>query len=113
MDFSTARTFILNQTLVTNNKTETFYLRLQQGLPPIPGQVTSILLALKVLFEGLQRVEALERDLAYALFILSYESRVLYDAGSVAGVEWPPMLNEDLGRIAIAAQSIFANQRQP
>ncbi|MEO1350756.1 MAG: Dethiobiotin synthetase [Cyanobacteria bacterium J06635_15] len=112
MDFSTARTFILSQTLDSETKTDTFYLRLQQGQPPIPGQVTTLLLALKVLFEGLHRVDTLERELAHALFILSYESRVLYDTGLNSGVEWPPMLDEDLSRIAIAARNIFANQRQ-
>lgn len=112
MDFSTARAFILNQTLPPQDKLDTFSLRLQQGQPPIPGQVTSILLALKVLFEGLQTADKLERELGHALFVLSYESRALYDAGLKAGVEWPPMLDEDLNRIALAVKSIFANQRQ-
>ena len=46
---------------------------------------------------------------ACALFVLAYDSRAHYRAGAEAGVEWPPLLDEDLTRIAIAAKQIFAD----
>jgi len=55
MDYETARRFLINMT--NGNNPDTFLGRLQQGEPPIPGQVTSILLSLKVLFTALQGVE--------------------------------------------------------
>ncbi len=108
MDFETARQFVLKQTLTTGDDVpDRFILRLRQGNPPVPGQVTSLLLALKVLFEGLKNEPSLDRSLVQSLFALSYESRQLYDAGERAGVNWPPMLDDDLGRIAQAVQSII------
>lgn len=81
--------------------------RLRQGTPPIPGQVTSILLALKVVFEALRDEPEIERELASALYLLATESRQWFDAGRKSGVAWPPLLNEDLARIASAVKSIF------
>jgi hypothetical protein len=108
MDFETAWQFVLRQTTIEpiEDQSETFMLRLKQGNPPIPGQVTSLLLALKVLFEGLKNEPALDRTLIQALFALACESRQLFDKGKQAGVTWPPLLDEDLGRITKAAQSI-------
>jgi hypothetical protein len=82
--------------------------RLQQGKAPIPGQVTSILLALKIVFEALRTAPTLDRELVYALYLLSFESRQHFEAGIRAGVDWPPLLNEDLKRISRAVKSIFA-----
>lgn len=108
MDFETARQFVLKQTLKTEEDVpDRFILRLRQGNPPVPGQVTSLLLALKVLFEGLKDEPSLDRSLVRALFALSYESRHFYQAGEQAGVTWPPMLDDDLTRIAKAVQSII------
>jgi hypothetical protein len=113
MDFDTARQFVLRQTLGTSDDLpDTFIACLRQGKPPIPGQVTSLLLALKVLFAGLQQEPSLDRPLVQALFILSYESRQLFNAGQKAGAIWPPMLNDDLVRIAKGAQSIIFGEWQ-
>ncbi|MGB3135695.1 MAG: Dethiobiotin synthetase [Nodosilinea sp.] len=107
MDFETACEFVVRQTLGTSKDLpDTFIACLRQGKPPIPGQVTSLLLALKVLFEGLKTEPTLDRTLTQALFILSYESRQLYAQGQKTGVTWPPLLDEDLRRIGKAAQSI-------
>lgn len=109
MDFQTARQFILTQTVTSNTDQDPFIQRLRQGKPPIPGQVTSLLLALKVVTEGLRREPNLERALAHALFVLSYESRQCYLRGQTS-TEWPPMLDEDLERIAKAVEVILTDR---
>ncbi|MEM6425773.1 MAG: Dethiobiotin synthetase [Cyanobacteria bacterium P01_D01_bin.128] len=109
MDFATAVRFVLSQALGLDTQPDYFIYRLSQGQPPVPGQVTSLLLALKVLYEELRSADTLERSLACALFVLAYDSRAHYRAGAEAGVEWPPLLDEDLTRIAIAAKQIFAD----
>lgn len=109
MDYNTARHFLLSQTVLPKDDVETFLQRLQQGHPPIPGQVTSLLLALKVVFEGLRQEPKLDRDLAYALYLLAHESRQLFDAGRLQGIEWPPLLDEDLKRIGNAVKAIFGD----
>lgn len=108
MDYATAHDFILTQGADFEKSTETFLQRLRQGQPPIPGQVTSLLLALKVMFEGLQQAEQLDRRLVYSLYMLANESRYLYEQGKRQGVIWPPLLDQDLGRIAKAVRSIFS-----
>ncbi len=110
MDFQTARQFILTQTVTQTPSQETFIERLRQGNPPIPGQVTSLLLALKVALEGLRREPTLERAFAHALFVLSYEGRRCYLDGQGKGTEWPPLLDEDLDRIAQAVEAILNDQ---
>jgi len=113
MDFETARQFVLKQTLDFNDDVpDRFMQRLRQGHPPVPGQVTSLLLALKVLYEGLKDEPSLDRPLVQAFFALACESRQLYQAGQQAGVTWPPMLSDDLGRINKAVQSIIAGSWQ-
>jgi len=110
MDFDTARQVLLQQTIAPATDESTSFIHcLQQRQPPIPGQVTSLLLALKVLQSNLQGEPTLSRDLAYALFLVAYESRRLYEAGRQAGVEWPPLLDEDLQRIGAAAKAILAD----
>ena len=54
MDYKTARSFLIDQgtALETKKNPDAFLMRLKQGQPPVPGQVTSILLALKILFEA-------------------------------------------------------------
>ena len=68
MNYETAYQFILNQTIVSENNSDALLTRMQQGKPPIPGQITSILLALKVVFETLKNATTLEREFTYALY---------------------------------------------
>jgi hypothetical protein len=42
--------------------------------------------------------------------MLSYESRQRYLQGQKNGIEWPPLLDEDLNRIAEAVFTIWANE---
>ncbi|NES83586.1 MAG: Dethiobiotin synthetase [Moorea sp. SIO2B7] len=108
MDYKTARKILINQIMTSEPNSDTFLNRLQQGKAPIPGQVTNILLALKIASDGLQGATNLDRELAYALYLLSFESRQQFEAGRKSGVNWPPLLNEDLKRISRAVESIFA-----
>ncbi len=108
MDYETARRLLIDQSREALNS-DTFLARLQQGQPPIPGQVTSILLALKVIFEALKGEAVLDRDLSYALYLISSESRRFFEAGLKKQSDCPPLLNEDLDRISAAVKSIFSN----
>ncbi|MBF2028867.1 MAG: Dethiobiotin synthetase [Oscillatoriales cyanobacterium C42_A2020_001] len=110
MDYQTAHNLLITQGLDADQATDTLLARLREGVPPVPGQVTSILLALKVVFEALKDSTQLDRDLAAALHLLTVNSRQQFEAGHQAGLEWPPLLNEDLERIAIAVQSIFLGE---
>lgn len=109
MDFNTARQVLANQTLPEHETNDTFLGRLRAGQPPVPGQVTSLLLALRVIHASLKDAAMLDRELAQALFLVAYESRNLFESGRGARVAWPPLLDEDLERIAIAAYQILAN----
>ncbi|MEM9007867.1 MAG: Dethiobiotin synthetase [Cyanobacteria bacterium P01_F01_bin.86] len=108
MDFETARLFLIAQTIAPVAGQTAFIDCLRQGVPPVPGQVTSILLALKTLALGLKDEPAIERPLGYAFFVLTYESRQLYAKGIQSGIDWPPLLDEDLTRIAEAIHTIWA-----
>ncbi|HEY9750682.1 MAG TPA: Dethiobiotin synthetase [Allocoleopsis sp.] len=110
MDYETARSFLINQTRLTPANPDAFLSRLKQGQPPVPGQVTSILLALKVVFEALRAAPSLDRELIYTLHILALESRHQYESQRKAGVVWPPLLDEDITRIATAVKNIFADE---
>jgi hypothetical protein len=114
MNYETARNFLLNQgtALLTERNPDDFLKRLKNGKAPIPGQVTSLLLALKLMFEATRDEPTLDRQLVCALHTLAYESRQLFEYGRLTGIEWPPLLNEDLTRIASAVQSIFAGVSQ-
>ncbi|MBW4519583.1 MAG: Dethiobiotin synthetase [Scytolyngbya sp. HA4215-MV1] len=107
MDYETARRFLVNQGLSTDENPDAFLTRLKQKKPPVPGQVTSILLALKVVYEGMRNASSMERELACALHLLASEGRYQFELGRKTGVAWPPLLDEDLTRIAIAVKSIF------
>lgn len=107
MDYETACRLLIDQS-DDNLNADTFLARLRQDKPPVPGQVTSILLALKVVSEGLKGQTHIDRHLANALFLLSSESRRLFDAGLRRSLDCPPLLNEDLDRIAIAVKAIFS-----
>ena len=109
MDFQSAYQELLTQTLPQYETGDTFLGRLRRGHPPVPGQVTSLLLALRVIHNSLQAASQLDRNLAQALFLAAYESRNLFESGYAANVNWPPLLDEDLARIAIAVHNVFAN----
>lgn len=109
MDFTAACELLVNQTLPEHETGDTFLGRLKQGQPPVPGQVTTLLLALKVIKNGLHQLPSMERKLAQALFLVAYESRNVFEAGRAESVLWPPLLDEDLERIAIAAYQVFAD----
>ena len=112
MDYATAHQFLLAQGTEFEQIPDSFLSRLRQGQPPIPGQVTSMLLALKVTFEALKSTRQLDREFVYALYMLAHDSRYQYDQGLRRGVVWPP-LDEDLDRIAKAVRSIFADVWEP
>lgn len=109
MDFTAACALLENQTLPERETNDTFLGRLRLGQPPVPGQVTSLLLALKIVRTHLRKTSSLDRKLAQALFLVAYESRNLFEAGRAARVAWPPLLDEDLERIAIATYQVFAD----
>lgn len=110
MDFDTARRFLLAQTVNPVPGQTPFIECLQQGMAPVPGQVTSILLALNILAKSLKDEPTIEKALGHALFVLSYESRRLYRQGQLKNVDWPPLLDEDLTRIAEAVREIWSSQ---
>lgn len=107
MDYQTARSLLVNQGIAAEQNPDGLLSRLKQGQPPIPGQVTSILLALKVVFEAQRESSTFERDLACSLYLLASDSRQQFASGQRSGVDWPPLLDEDLTRIAAAVKSIF------
>ena len=114
MNYKTAYQFLLDQgnALATQHNASAFLMRLQRGEPPIAGQMTSILLALKTVFEATHEEEKLDRLLLNAIFTLAFESRNLYDAGLQQKIIWPPLLKEDIRRIEIAARNILAGTWQ-
>lgn len=112
MDYKTAHSFIINQVRASEQNADSFLWRLRQGKPPIPGELTNILLALKMVFESLQGADSIDRELAFSLYQLSYQSRQSFEEGMRLGVIWPPLLDEDLLRISKAVKSIFAGNWQ-
>jgi hypothetical protein len=112
MNYETARKFLIDQTIITEENPDALFMHLQQGRPPVPGQITSILLALKVVFEGLKDATVIDKELVYALYQLTIKTQQFFAAGRKVGVEWPPLLKEDLLRIAIATESIFSGEWQ-
>jgi len=114
MDYETAYNLLISQgnALFKPGSEDDLLRRLQTGKPPIPGQVTSILLALKIIFEALQGDETVERQLALAVYSIAIESQRLFVAGERSGVDWPPLLKEDLYRISLGVQSLFSGTWQ-
>jgi hypothetical protein len=110
MDFQTACQSLMQQTLPQYETPDTFLGRLRRGRPPVPGQVTTLLIALKVIRSQLSSASQIDRLLAQSLFLVAYEGRNLFESARVAGAELPPLLDEDLERIAIATYKIFANE---
>lgn len=105
MDVKTAQHVIMTQADMTVSNS--FLARLYQHQPPVPGQVTSLLLALKTLADNLKTAKQLDRTLVYALHQLAYESRQCYERGKHAKVEWPPLLDADIERIAVVTAQLF------
>ncbi len=108
MNYETARKLLVGQTITNEEYPDALLMRMKQGKPPVPGQITSILLALKVVFEALKDSPSLDRELVFALYQLTIKAQQLFMAGRKAGVDWPPLLKEDLLRIATATESIFS-----
>ncbi|MBW4556774.1 MAG: Dethiobiotin synthetase [Trichormus sp. ATA11-4-KO1] len=108
MNYETARKLLVAQTLTTEDNPDALLMRMKLGKPPIPGQITSILLALKVVFESMKEAPNLDRELAFALYQLGVKAQQIFVAGRKAGVDWPPLLKEDLLRISLATESIFS-----
>ncbi|MFN6568680.1 Dethiobiotin synthetase [Nostoc minutum NIES-26] len=108
MNYETARNLLVSQTTTTEENPDALLMRMKQGKPPVPGQITSILLALKVVFEGLKEASNLDRELVFALYQLGVKAPQIFVAGRKAGIDWPPLLKEDLLRISLATESIFS-----
>lgn len=108
MNYETARKLLVGQTIAIEENPDALLMRMKQGKPPVPGQITSILLALKVVFEALKDAPTLDKELAFALYQLGIKAQQLFVAGRKAGVDWPPLLKEDLLRISLATESIFS-----
>ncbi|MBE9052833.1 Dethiobiotin synthetase [Nostocales cyanobacterium LEGE 11386] len=108
MNYETARKLLIAQTLTTEDNPDALLMRMKLGKPPVPGQITSILLALKVVFESMKEAPNLDRELAFALYQLGVKAQQIFVAGRKAGVDWPPLLKEDLLRISLATESIFS-----
>ncbi len=91
MDPKTAANFLVDQgtALVTQRNPDAFLSLLSRGEPPYPGQMTSILLALKTVYDAHREVTQIDRLLAHALHLLAMESHQLYEAGRRNGVQWP------------------------
>jgi hypothetical protein len=110
MDYLTAHRLLLEQGLDSAKFPDALLTRLAAKQPPIPGQVTSVLLALKVTYEALRGQASLDRQLVASLHYLAQETRARYESGVAQGIDWPPLLREDLHRIAKAVRHIFGDR---
>lgn len=95
---------------MTQRNPDAFLALLSRGEPPYPGQMTSILLALKTAYDAHGQLSQIDRPLARALHLLAMESHQLYETGRRNGVQWPPLLAEDLQRLERGVDSIFSGQ---
>jgi hypothetical protein len=114
MDYKTARSFLIDQgnALENQRNPDAFLTRLKQGQAPIPGQVTSILLALKMVYDGLKDAPMIDKQLTLSLHLLSLESIRYFEVGANKGIIWPPLLKEDVERIANSVKNIFSGTWQ-
>lgn len=112
MDEQTARNFLLDQGMALENprNPNAFLILLQQGKSPIPGQMTSLLLALKVLYKSIEGNTQIDRPLAYALHRLAIESRQHFENGRRQGVKWSPLLTSDLQRLEQSVGNILRGE---
>ncbi|AFY38289.1 hypothetical protein Lepto7376_1979 [[Leptolyngbya] sp. PCC 7376] len=108
MDYKTAYQYLSSQSSLSDRRS--FLALLEQRQAPIPGQVTNILLTLKAIYQHVEGLDSIDRGLAQMLFRLAYDSRQYYEAGKREGANWPPLLNEDLSRIAQGVNNILSNQ---
>jgi hypothetical protein len=108
MDYETARNLLIQQGNPEETDADALLIRLSQGYPPLPGQTTTLLRALDVVFAALQETDILERRLAYALYRLAIESQQSFQRAQGRGVEWSAELEEELSNIAMAVKRIFA-----
>lgn len=107
MDYVAARQILLEQgDSCAAAQPHTLLNSLTNGQAPIPGQVTGILLALKVVYDALRGINSLDRPLVAALHRLAMTSRATYEKGR-SSADWPPMLDDDIGRMGEAVQRIF------
>lgn len=109
MDYETARNFLMQQSNPAELAEDTLLARLRQGELPAPGQMATLLLSLNTVFEALRDTDILERQLAYALYVLAIESRQ-FQRRQAQGVEWPPLLEQELSQVATAIDRIFAGE---
>ncbi|HEY9808388.1 MAG TPA: Dethiobiotin synthetase [Halomicronema sp.] len=109
MDYKTARNFLIDQgtALITQKNPDAFLLLLKNKKIPIPGQMTSLLLALKLIQDTLVEETTIDRTLGGAIYLLAIESYRLFEEGKRAGVDWPPLLKEDLKRLSDTVAEIF------
>ncbi|BAZ90067.1 hypothetical protein NIES932_15550 [Raphidiopsis curvata NIES-932] len=105
MNYQIARKLLIDQ---TETARDTVLNRLQKGKLPIPGQITSILLALKLVFESLKDANTIDKELAWSLHKLGSKSLEILAMELKSDTEWPPLLKEDLQRITLAVESIFS-----
>ncbi|NMG57391.1 Dethiobiotin synthetase [Geitlerinema sp. P-1104] len=114
MDEQTARNFILDQGMALQERRNpnAFLVLLQQGKSPVPGQMTSLLLALKILYQSLQGKSQIDRPLAYALHRLAQDSRYHFEQGRRNRVAWSPLLISDLERLDQLVSSILSGTWQ-
>ena len=110
MDYETARKFLIAQGTADDTMADAFLVRLRAGKPPIPGQVTSILVGLKMINSALEGTPSLSRELAGPIFSLYFHSREAYQRGRDRGVLWPPLLDEDIVRIGEAVGKILTGE---
>ncbi|MGD1903030.1 MAG: Dethiobiotin synthetase [Geitlerinemataceae cyanobacterium] len=114
MDRPTARKLLVDQgtASLTQRNPDAMLLRLDRGEAPIPGQMTSILVALRVLYKELEGEESIDRELARALYRLARESQRALWVGRERGVAWPPMLAEDLDRVEAGVEGVLSGDWQ-
>ncbi|MBE9039217.1 Dethiobiotin synthetase [Oscillatoriales cyanobacterium LEGE 11467] len=112
MDSKTAYNFLIDQgtALVTQRNPDSFLMLLDRGKSPLPGQMTSILLALRTLYESVKNTDQLDRRIVRALHLLTFESHKLLETGRKNGVLWSPLLVADVNRLERAVDSIFAGE---
>lgn len=112
MNYESARAYLVSQSLgiVGDGKDaeSTFMQRLKQGIPPLPGQATTILLALRVVFDHVQGQEFLDRQLVHALHVLATQGPWVVSQWRSMGRMCPPLLEDDLQRIAMNVDNIFS-----
>jgi hypothetical protein len=77
------------------------------GKPLVAGQITSIFLALKVVFESIKDPRNFDRELEFALYQLGVKAQQIFLPGHKAGVHWPALITEDLLRISYVPKAFF------